>query len=61
MVTGGDGQRGQSLVHNERNLDILVQRQGAIADYIDVDLVELAETALLGAALRARPSESGSA
>ena len=48
MVTGGDGQRGQSLVHNERNLDILVQRQGAIADYIDVDLVELAETALLG-------------
>ena len=43
------GQGGQGLVHDEGDLDVVVRGQGAVADDVDVHLVELAEAALLGA------------
>ena len=46
---GRDREGGQGLVHDQRDLDVVVQRERAVADDVDIDLVELAEAALLGA------------
>ena len=47
----GDGRHRQSaerLVHDEGDLDVVVERQGTVTDDVDVGLDELAEASLLG-------------
>ena len=46
---GRDREGGQGLVHDQGDFDVVVQGQAPVADDVDVHLVELAETALLGA------------
>ena len=48
-----DGDRGhrqgaERLVHDEGDLDVVVERQGAVTDDVDIGLDELAEASLLG-------------
>ena len=47
----GDGRHRQSaerLVHDEGDLDVVVERQGTVTDDVDIGLDELAEASLLG-------------